>query len=166
MRLSNFKKELLRSLFTENEDQIHATLIADKILFCAIDNECRKYYCIDCVLKYESVSDLYGCYHLEADTCVMFHAKHADLHHPGNIIVRANDADVCIILTTNVHHLANSHLRYDAGLEFDNTREYVDVTSLSTSIHYTRSLAGCYAFFGNDYLPAFLGKERSGLLKL
>ena len=39
--------------------------------------------------------------HLEADTRVMFHAKHADLHDPGNIIVRANDADVCIILTTN-----------------------------------------------------------------
>ena len=130
----------------EYEDQIYAPLIADKILFCAIDNECRKYYCIDGVLKYESVPDLYV-YHHEADTRVMFHAKHADLHHPGNIIVRANDADVCIILTTNVHHLANFHLWYDAGLEFDNTREYVDVTSLSTSIHYTRSLAGCYAFF-------------------
>ena len=104
------------------------------------------------MLRYELVPDLYG-HHLEADTRVMFHVKHADFHDPGNIIVRANDADICVILTSNVHHLSNSHLWYDSGLDYD-------ITSLSRSINYTKSLAGAYAFLGIDYSPAFFGKGK------
>ena len=159
MSLSSFKKELLRFLFKEYEDQIYAPLIAEKILYCAIDNECKKFYCADGMLRYELVPDLYGL-HLEADTRVMFHVKHADFHDPGNIIVRANDADICVILTSNVHHLSNSHLWYDSGLDYDNSREHVDITSLSRSRNYTKSLAGAYAFLGIDYSPAFFGKGK------
>ena len=61
------------------------------------------------MLRYELVPDLYG-HHLEADTRVMFHVKHADFHDPVNIIVRANDADICVVLKSNAHHLSNSHL--------------------------------------------------------
>ena len=134
-------------------------MIAEKILYCAIDNECKKFYCIDGMLRYELVPDLYG-HHLKADTRVMFHVKHAGFHDPGNIIVRANDADICVILTSNVHHLSNSHLWYDSGLDYDNSREHVDITSLSRSINYTKSLAGAYAFLGIDYSPAFFGKGK------
>ena len=72
----------------------------------------------------------------------------------------SNDADICVILTSNVHHLSNSHLWYDSGLDYDNSREHVDITSLSRSINYTKSLAGAYAFLGIDYSPAFFGKGK------
>ena len=43
----------------------------------------------------------------------MFHAKHADTHDPGNIVVRAND--IAIILEYNVTFLQKSTMWYDSG---------------------------------------------------
>ena len=66
--------------------------------------------------------------HLEGDTRVMFHAKHADIEGPGNIIIQGNDTDIFIILLANVHKLTQSHLRFDTGLGSDNSRNYVDIS--------------------------------------
>ena len=52
----------------------------------------------------------------------MCHAKHADSVDPGNIIVRANDTDILVILTLNASVLSMSHLWLDAGLDGDNSR--------------------------------------------
>ena len=65
-------------------------------------------------LCWESVDELYG-YHLEADTSIAFHAKHADINDPGEIVVRANDTDVAIILLANI-----------SGLDYNNTREFIN----------------------------------------
>ena len=65
-------------------------------------------------LCWESVDELYG-YHLEADTRIAFHAKHADINDPGEIVVRANDTDVAIILLANI-----------SGLDYNNTREFIN----------------------------------------
>ena len=118
-QLSNYKNELLRFLYKDYQDHIYAPLIDNKLFYCAINNLCMKFYSIDNVLKFEEVSDLFGS-HAEADTRVMFHAAHADNHNPGNIVVRANDADILIVLLSNVHHLQNSQLCYDAGTDYDN----------------------------------------------
>ena len=58
-----------------------------------MDNECKKFYAIENILKIENVPELVG-YHLEADTRVMFHAIHADKETGGNVIVRGNDTDI------------------------------------------------------------------------
>ena len=50
--------------------------------------------------KVENVPELHGD-HLEADTRVEFHAKHADEVNAGNIVIRANDTDIMVILITN-----------------------------------------------------------------
>ena len=127
------------------------TPIHNKVFYCAINN--MRFYVIDNELRYEEVPELYGS-HLEADTRMMFHATHSDNQDPGNIIVRANAADVLIILLANIHHLQNSQLWYDAGNNYDNSREYVDVNLLAEKINFRTALPGAYGLLVNDYTPA------------
>ena len=49
------------------------------------------------MIKVENVPELYGD-HLEADTRVAFLAKHVDEANPRNIVIRANDTDIMVIL--------------------------------------------------------------------
>ena len=114
LRLSCFKEELLRFFFKEIEDQIYAPIIGSKLLYIATNNKCKKFFCVNGKLCWESVDELYG-YHLEADTRIVFHAKHADINDPGEIVVRANDTDVAIILLANI-----------SGLDYNNTREFIN----------------------------------------
>ena len=113
----------------------------------------------------ESVAELYGD-HMEADTRVMLHARHADMNDPGNIIVRANDTDIFIVLLANVPVLRFSHHWYDSGLDGNNTRQYTDITQLSEAVDNKEALPGIYAFTGCDYTPFFFRKGKGSPLKL
>ena len=160
LRISSFKMELLRFLSEEYEDHKYAPIIGEKTLICAINNEAKKYMCVDSNhVRVEIVPELFGS-HEEADTRVAFHAKHADTFNPGNIVVRGNDTDIVIILVTNAHHFTKSQLWYDAGQAYNNTREYLDIKAFANHIKETRSLAGSYAFVGLDYSPSFFGKGK------
>ena len=165
LQLSSYKNELLRFLYVEYQDPIYAPLIHNKVFYCAINNMCMRFYVIDNELRYEEVPELFGS-HLEADTRMMFHVIHSDNQDPGNIIVRANDADVLIILLANIHHLQNSQLWYDAGNNYDNSREYVDVNLLAEKINFRTALSGAYGVLGNDYTPAFFGRGKVKPLEL
>ena len=112
------------------------------------------------MFQFEEVHELYG-NHLEADTRVMFHVNHADKNGNGNIIVRGNGTDVAIILTGNANLLTNGHLWYDFGADYNNSREYLDVTKLSKCLTYVQALPGIYAFTGNDYSPSFYKKGKT-----
>ena len=129
LRLSCFKEELIRFFFKEIEDQMYAALIGSKLLYTATDNKCKKFFCADGKLCWESVDGLYG-YHLEADTCIAFHTKYADIKDPGEIVMWANDTDVAIILLANIN-LCSSEVWYESGLGYINTREYLSVTKLN-----------------------------------
>ena len=111
--LSDFKRELLEFLFKEFGNQCYEPLIRNKVFYCAVNNECKKYFSVDGILKVESVAELYGD-HLEADTRVMLHATHADMNDPGNIIVHVNDTNVFVILLAIVPVLCLGHLWYDS----------------------------------------------------
>ena len=71
-------------------------------MYIAIDNKRLKFLCVNRKLCWESVNELYG-YHLEADTRIAFHAKHAGISDPVEIVVPANDTDVAIILLANIN---------------------------------------------------------------
>lgn len=158
-KVAEFKKQLLRFLFREFEDQIYAPIIGNKLLYVSCDNECKKLFCVDGVLKTEFDPELYGS-HEEGDTRVMFHAMHVDRNNPGSISVRANDTDILIVLLTSSHLLENSHLWFDTGFDSTNTRAWLDITSLSSTLSYTPALAGVYALTGCDYTPFFTAKVK------
>ena len=90
----------------------------------------------------------------------MFHAAHAEENNPGNIVIRGNDADICIIMITNAHKITKSILWYSAGQNYNNTRRNVNIQELAQSIDNNAGLAGAYIFLGSDYTPAFFRKGK------
>ena len=107
----------------------YASVIGEKEFYCSIENKCTKFYCIEGSLKFETIPELFED-HLEGDTRVLFHAKHADANGPGNIVVQDNGTDIFIILLANVQKLSRSHLWFDTGLDSDNSHNYVDISKL------------------------------------
>ena len=89
----------------------------------------------------------------------MFYAKNADRIDTGNIVVWANDTDIAVILTLNIHHM-NSGVWYDSGYNYGNSRECINIKKLVCNVKNVSSLPGLYAFLGNDYTPAFFGKGK------
>ena len=85
--------------------------------------------------------------HLEGDTEVMFHAKHADIKGPGNI--------------KSLHKVIS-------GLIQDQTliANYADISNLFKELDYVKARPGIFAYTGINYLPAFYrkGKVRPLLL--
>ena len=88
-----------------------------------------------------------------------FHALHADSNDPGNIVARAIDTDILVILICNANKFTNN-IWLDSGLDYNNSRKFVDITHVSQSLEHLRSLPGIYAFTGMDYMPSFHGKGK------
>ena len=134
LRLSCFKRELLRFFFKETEDQIYAPITGTKLLYIAIDNKYNFFFCFNGKLCWESVDELHG-YHLETDTRIAFHANHADINDNDSeeIAVRANDTDITINLSENIN-LFSSEVWYQSGLYYNNTREYLSITKLNLTM--------------------------------
>ena len=70
-----------------------------------------------------------------------------------------NDTDIAVILICNIHHI-DSDVWYDSGHNYDNCRESINIEKLVSNAQNVSSLPGLYAFLGNDYTPAFFGKEK------
>ena len=163
LKSSNFKKEFLRFFHAEIRNQEYANVIGKKTLYCSVDNECISLQCDEeGELTMETVHDLYGA-HDEADTRVAFHALHVERCHPGNTVIRCNDTDVLIIMLANHEKFKESHVWLDVGLDYNNSRHYVDIKATAQNINYIRALPGIYAFTGCDYIPAFLKKEKKDI---
>ena len=111
------------------------------------------------MFQFEEVHKLYG-NHLEVNFRVKFHVNHAYKNGNGNIIVRVTDTDITIFLTCNANLLTNIHLWYDFGVDYNNSREYLDVTKLSKCLTYVQALPGIYTFTENDY-SAILQKSQN-----
>ena len=127
-KLSFFKKELLRFFFEEIEHPEYASTIGEKVSYCAINNECKKLYCRNGILKNERVPELYG-NHLEGDTRVVFHAKNADTINSGNTVVQVNDSNIAATLICNIHHI-DSDVWYDSRHNYGNNRECINIKKL------------------------------------
>ena len=144
----------------EYENIEYASVIVEKEFYCSIDNKCTKFYLVEGSLKFETIPELFGD-HLEDDTRVMFHAKHADTKGLANIIIRGNDTDILIILLANVQKLSQSYLWFDTVLGSDNSPNYVYISNLFKELDYVKALPEIYAYIGIDYLPALYRKGKS-----
>ena len=128
------------------------------MLYCSVDNECKKFSTIKGLRKVENLPELYGD-HPEAVTRVAFHANHADEANPGNCVIRVNDTDMIVLLLVNAKKF-NSRIWYDCGLDSINTRWYVDKTNLAKTMNYVDTLPGIYSYTGCDYTPALYQKGK------
>ena len=158
MKSCNFKTSLLRFLADEWRNQAYLDIIKGHILYVGIENKAYRY----------DVHDNIVCSHEEADTRLIWHAKHICENNPdGNIIIRANDTDVLIILLTHAHALP-AHIWYDCGLNSNNSRRYVDISLLARYMgqNLCAAIAGFHAFTGSDYTASFLNKGNVRALAL
>ena len=87
-RFQNINHNFYVFLIKEYEDEIYSQIIGEKIFYCSIDNECKRFYNQNDNYKIELVPELFGS-HLEGDIRVMLYALHADRDNRENIVVRA-----------------------------------------------------------------------------
>ena len=75
--------------------------------------------------------------HDEAHTRVGFHVVHVEQLNPGNIVVRCNGTDILILILSNIQKFSQSHVWLDMGLDYNNSRTFIDVqiTGWQTEFH-------------------------------
>ncbi len=102
------------------------------------------------------------CNHKEADTRLIFHAKHvSDTQPESNLVVRCNDTDILINFLSHIAHLS-VHVWLDVGKSSYNSRHYIDVNNLASTLspQLCNALPGYHAFTGNYYTATFFNKGK------
>ena len=87
------------------------------------------------MLQVEHVHGIYSA-HGEADTRVDIHALHVKQLNPGNIVIRCNDTDILIIMLSNIQEFSQSHVWLDMGLDYNNSRTFIDVKGTANKLNY------------------------------
>ena len=112
--------------------------------------------------------------HEEADTRMLFHAKHASANY-SKILISSPDTDVFIICLS-VHMAITANLFFFTGVK--NSRRIITVTKIADYIFNTlkgcdvskeilmKSLIGFHSFTGCDTTSAFVGRRKVKPLKL
>ena len=74
LKLNNFKKKLLSFFISEYQNDEYAVILGNKVLYCSVENECKKFSTMNVLIEVENVIELYRD-HIEADTRVEFYAN-------------------------------------------------------------------------------------------
>ena len=95
------KTELIQFLFTEWRKEEFISLLGNRSLYVTCKAECVKIT----TNSIENVGEL-SCSHEEADTRMLFHAKHASENGFTSIVVITPDTDVAIICMPFSHQMS------------------------------------------------------------
>ena len=100
--------------------------------------------------------------HDEADRCVAFHAVRIEQLNAGNTVIRCYDIYILILMLSNIQKFSQSHVWLDMGLDYNNSRTFIDVKGTADKLNYIQGLTGVCTFTGCNYTSAFLekGKKR------
>ena len=90
----------------------------------------------------------------------MFPAKHTSLIDPSNIVI-GGDTDIVIIFLCNAENLENNHLRYNFGVDYNNSHKYIDIIMLAKNMKIIKALPGVYALTGNNSTSIFSKRKNS-----
>lgn len=155
----SFKNELTKFLLMEWKKDHYHNLFNGKMLFASYGGECYQYYPDE--EQHVSVAEpsyLQGD-HEEADTLIAFHVANIT----GNVIVRASDTDVLVILVGAIGQKrpevrSTNKIIMDCGM--GNYRRYIDVTGIANHLDEKKTglaaaLPGYHAFTGCDFTSAF-----------
>ena len=152
----------MRCFYQKIQKNEYVNIFDDKVFYCSVDNE---RICLQCdeegMLQVEDVHYLYGA-HDEADTGVVFHAVQVEQLNLGNIVIRCNVTDTLIIMLSNIQKFSQSYVWLYMGLDYNNSRTFIDVKGTADNLNFIQALPGIYAFTGCEYTPAFFrkGKKR------
>ena len=68
--------------------------------------------------------------------------------------------DILIIMLSNIQKFSQSHVWLDMGLDYNNSRNLIDVKGTADKLKYIQALPGVCTFTGCDYTPAFFKKGK------
>ena len=161
LKSRSFKLQLPKFLAREWQNQSYKSILGDCHVYLDIPGEVLHYHVVGDVLTCQSVDHLIN-NHEEADTKIVFHAKAIDNEkEEGDIIVRASDTDVAIILLYHCNKF-KSRLWMDVGTTSKNSRRYICITAISNVLgpQICAALPGFHAFTGSDYTSSFVRKGK------
>jgi hypothetical protein len=104
----------------------------------------------------EPVNELAG-NHEEADTRNCAHVKAIDSLNAKDIVIRASDTDIAVIMLYHLKNFANVWM--DVGTASNNDRRYINLSAISAGSILMQCL-GFYAFTGCNYTPAYAILEK------
>ena len=100
LKSPSLKRELPIFQLNEWKEQAYARIIHARHVYVGHLDECRHFYVEDGVVKHDTI-DVLGCNHAEADTRICLHARVIDDVGNADIIIRASDTDIAVIM---IHH--------------------------------------------------------------
>jgi hypothetical protein len=161
LKNDSFKNAFVDFLTVYFETDEITSILGNKQLYVTNNTKCFLYESESGVVQKTEVDNL-RCLHEEADTRMVYHIF--SLSSTKNIVVKANDTDVLIILLANVWKLNINHLIW-MNIKSNN---YVDVSSLAAKLGQSLCLAlpALHALTGCDYTAAFNRKGKIKPLKL
>ena len=161
----NFKDELAKFLLVEWCKDHYGPIIGRKVLVVSHGGYCLK-YSFNSEQEYmitDQPENLQG-HHEEADTLVALHVS--KVH--GNIIVRASDTDIVVILLGLLGKMSEEEqetrsILLDCG--YGNNRRYININELFHVLELKRAgisaaLPAFHAFTGSDVTAAFYRKGK------
>lgn len=168
VRPSDFAKELKNTKFKEALVDFFAKHWSSEEMKSFLGNRnfflnfrtCQSYQVVDDKIQSDVVENLTCTSHEEADTKIIYHACNVAEH--SNIVIRASDTDILIIMIGNMTHLQNSDCNIWMLNGTGNKERYIDVTKIFKELGelLANSLIGFHAFTGCDFNPAFFNKGK------
>ena len=166
LRNSSFKDELCKFLQNEWQKPEYQIYLGNKTLFVSYGG-----YCVKIASVIEVPPDMQGS-HDEADTLIAFHASLCE----GNLVVRATDTDVMIILIGMLYKHTEEQVpvKYqtiimDTGV--GNCQRFVHLSKIyheleTHSVGIYGALIAFHSLTGSDYTSAFYRKGKVSPFKL
>jgi len=168
-----FKEQLAQFFQREWQRDHYGSILAKKTLIVSHGGSCvRLSFCsIQQKMLVDTPDHLQGS-HEEADTLLAFHASCIR----GNVVVRASDTDVLIILLGMLgRDLLSERARGYSRILMDcgsgNTRRHIDVTQIARALESKQkglaaAIPGLHAFTGSDFTTAFYRKGKVKALEV
>ena len=158
---TKFKSALLSFLARDWRRDDYSQQLEGRTLYVSCGTECYVYTATDGKVTSDIIPTMENS-HEEADSRIVLHLKHVnDINPQSTVVIRCNDTDILCIL---LHHMKRFSVTVfmDTGLNSDNTRKYIDVTTLGKTIGgpMCEVLPAVHAFSGCDYTCSFMRKGK------
>lgn len=134
-------------------------------MYLTVEDKCFSFQNLNSrVLKTEETE--FECAHEEADTRIIFHLSKLE---PGsNVVVKASDTDILIIVLGNMHHLKEFEIWMKSTCSKQKQGNYIYCSRLAQNLgeELCRALPAFHAFTGCDFTASFYRKGKSQPLKI
>lgn len=156
----SFKRELPVFLQKDWSNDFYKPILDGREVYLGVMGGCTRYFVEDGAVHAEPVPSL-NCNHAEADTRVILHMIEADKSTTGDIVIRATDTDILVLILHHLHRVSST-VWMEAGTSGQGNLRYVNVTKIAAEIgpEMCAALPGLHAFTGCDYTSAFTKKGK------